>query len=213
MADKQATLAINQLHCALSDAVWVFFSNRYVWIPLYLAVIFMFFKKLGWRRALLSILACVLTVAACDQLGNLVKDSVMRLRPCWDGYMLQHGLHLLEGEGNLFGFYSAHAANAMGFALCSVACFEMNGTKGKGFAAYSILIFAWALMVGLSRVFVGKHFLGDVMAGFLVGAVIGVLFAFAQKLIVIHRVPAPISAKNTYRTSASRSYQRRRRSL
>ena len=179
MADKQATLAINQLHCAFGDAVWVFFSNRYVWIPLYLAVLFMFFRKLGWKRGAMSLLACVLTVAACDQLGNLVKDSVMRLRPCWDGFMLQNGLHLLEGEGNLFGFFSAHAANAMGFALCSASCFRLNGLKGKGIDAYTLGIICWALMVGISRIFVGKHFLGDVITGFLVGAAIGAALAFA----------------------------------
>ena len=174
-ADKCATLAINSLHCPASDAVWMFFSDKLVWAPLYLLVIFFLFRKLGWRKALAVTLSAVLTILLCDQLGNLCKNGTMRLRPCYDAFMVSGGLRLLEGEGNLFGFYSAHAANAMGFALVTALGFRLNG-KGH-YGAYSCLIVLWALLVGASRIFVGKHFLGDVLTGFAVGALIGMLCA------------------------------------
>ena len=174
-ADKCATLAINSLHCPASDAVWMFFSDKLVWAPLYLLVIFFLFRKLGWRKALAVTLSAVLTILLCDQLGNLCKNGTMRLRPCYDAFMVSGGLRLLEGEGNLFGFYSAHAANAMGFALVTALGFRLNG-KGH-YAAYSCLIVLWALLVGASRIFVGKHFLGDVLTGFAVGALVGTLCA------------------------------------
>ncbi|MBR4826563.1 MAG: phosphatase PAP2 family protein, partial [Bacteroidales bacterium] len=110
-------------------------------------------------------------VLACDQLGNLVKDAVARLRPCEDQDMLARGLRMLEGPGGLYGFYSAHAANAMGFAVCSKMGFSND--RSRRYRIYGICITLWALLVGISRVFVGKHFLGDVLAGFAVGLLFG----------------------------------------
>ena len=37
-------------------------------------------------------------------------------------------------------------------------------------------MFFWAAMVGISRIFVGRHYLGDVMVGFIVGAAAGIIF-------------------------------------
>ena len=39
------------------------------------------------------------------------------------------------------------------------------------------------LLIGLSRIFVGKHFLGDVLAGFAVGILLGVLFGRLAELV------------------------------
>ena len=93
------------------------------------------------------------------------------MRPCWDSIAAGRGLHLLEGRGNLHGFYSAHAANAIGFAVCSTIGFN-NARKVNipRHEAYKYSILAWALFVGISRIFVGKHFLGDVLTGFVVGS-------------------------------------------
>ena len=170
-ADRSASLFINSLNSPLTDPVWQFFSNKLVWIPLYLAVLVFFFLKFGWKTALKCLAACVLTIVICDQFSNLIKDACARMRPCHDPWMVTHGLHMLEGKGNLYGFFSAHAANAMGFALCSALCIKQG--SGRKTTAYTVLIVIWALLVGISRVFVGKHFLGDVLVGFGVGALVG----------------------------------------
>ena len=180
-ADRSASLFINSLNSPLSDPVWQFFSDKLVWIPLYLAVLVFFFLKPGWKSALKCLVACVLTILICDQFSNLIKDACARLRPCHDPWMLSHGLHMLEGKGNLYGFFSAHAANAMGFALCSAFCFKKG--SGRKMTAYTVLIVIWALLVGISRIFVGKHFLGDVLVGFAVGALVG--WAVASLAFVI----------------------------
>lgn len=203
-ADKTATLAINSLHCAVTDVVWQCFSAKELWFPLYIAVVVWLFAKLGWKKGIFITIACVLTVVACDQFANFTKAFFERFRPCWDDYMLQNGLHLLEDKGNMYGFYSAHAANAMGFAVCSSMCIryalrlksynvsmvysaaptyleKQNGGTGK---VYATLICIWAVLVGLSRVFVGKHFLGDVIVGFAVGLVAGALLALLARLLM-----------------------------
>ena len=176
-ADKDITLSINLWGSSWSDPLWQAFSSRNLWIPLYLAVIVFFFYKFGWKKALVFILACILTVALCDQLGNLCKEHFQRLRPCWDEWMTSKGLRLAEGKGNLYGFYSAHAANSMGFAVCSASCIRHIIASKSRYYTYPIII--WALLVGTSRIFVGKHFLGDVLVGLCVGALLGGLISWA----------------------------------
>jgi undecaprenyl-diphosphatase len=47
----------------------------------------------------------------------------------------------------------------------------------KWLKAYGWWIFFWAFMVSVSRIFVGKHYLGDVLVGILVGSIAGYCFA------------------------------------
>ena len=181
-ADKAATLAINALHCGVTDFIWKTFSNIPVWIPLYVTVCVILFIRLGWKKALVVTAACALTVVCCDQLSNFSKSFFGRLRPCWDPDMLDRGLRLLERQGSRFGFFSGHAANALGFAVCSSLGFK-NDIRSR-YAGYTWGIFIWAAMVGISRIFVGKHFLGDVFVGFTVGLLIGWLMARLARYVI-----------------------------
>lgn len=169
--DRDLTLAINSLHCAQTDYLWLLFSAKSIWFVMYAIVAFFMFKRLGWRCALLWIVAIVLMIACCDQFSNLIKGLVARLRPCRDPYMLNSGLWVLEGGGR-YGFFSAHAANTMAFAVGSAMALRSDGSRCKG---YLVWIYCWAFLVGVSRIFVGKHFLGDVLVGFAVGAIIAYL--------------------------------------
>lgn len=181
-ADKTATLAINSLNSPVTDFIWQVFSDKEIWYPLYLAVLIFLFVRLGWKKALIVTLSCVLTVVICDQLANFTKEFFGRLRPCWDDWMTANGLHLLEYKGNYHGFYSAHAANAFGFAICSWLGFRNDGRlRWRGYG-WGICI--WGLLVGISRIFVGKHFLGDVIVGFIVGALAGWAMASLARLAI-----------------------------
>ena len=169
--DRELTLAINSLHCTVFDYLWLLFSNREIWFVMYAVVVFFLFRRLGWRRALLWVVAIVLMIVCCDQGSNLVKDLVARWRPCKDPYMLDRGLWVLEGGGK-YGFYSSHAANALAFAIGSAMALRSDGSRCT---AYTVWIYCWAVLVGISRVFVGKHFFGDVLAGFLAATVFALL--------------------------------------
>lgn len=176
--DQRITLVLNSLHFQAGDWFWQFFSMIQVWFPLYAAVVFVMIRRLGWKKGLMMVLAMVLTVVACDQTADLVKNSVCRLRPCYNPDMVLGGLHVLEGRAGYYGFYSGHAANAFGFAAASSICFEAD--KNHRYDVYQWFIFIWAALVGLSRVFAGKHYFGDVLvgaiAGFLIGCAVAVVF-------------------------------------
>jgi len=172
--DKSWTLAFNSMHTPLTDVIWQVFSNQEIWYVLYLAVAVLMFRRLGWKTALVSVLAIALTVLACDQLANFTKTFFERLRPCWNPEMTSRGLRVLEDRGGLYGFYSAHAANAAGFVCCSLKCLKID--TRHNYNTYGRLMTVWFFFVGISRVFVGKHFLGDVIVGFAVGLSVGLLF-------------------------------------
>ena len=186
--DKTWTLAINSLHSPFTDRMWMLFSGRTEWIPLYVLVITLLIWRLGWKKGLVMILTTALCILCVDQFANLIKNSVMRLRPGCDPEMLERGLHvLIPSGGKSYGFFSAHAGNALAFAICTINALKMDkNAKQKPWRglcpAYSIVIVIWAVMVGVSRIFVGKHFLGDVLTGFVVGLL------FAEALCAISRL-------------------------
>ena len=177
--DQSLTLFINSLHHPFTDPAMVFLSDRATWFPFYAVTAFFLVKRLGWRKGLLAIVCAALCLLACDQTSNLLKNSVARLRPCYSDRMLLHGLHVLEHRGSLFGFFSAHAANAFGFAACTTTCFRYDKTHTcKG---YIKLVYIWAAMVSISRMFVGKHYFGDILVGAMIGSLWGWLIALAAK--------------------------------
>ena len=87
----------------------------------------------------------------------LVKLAVRRPRPEGDWGQLYR-------KTDPHSFPSGHAARACMLAVVAL---------GLGPPWLGILLTIWALLVGLSRVILGVHYLSDVLAGALLGVVIG----------------------------------------
>lgn len=196
--DQLLTLEINSWHSFITDPIWAFFSDKFVWAPMYAGIIALLIWKLGWKRGLIVLAGALLTFGFCDQFSNLIKHAVGRIRPLHDEFMIAQGLHVLERGGG-YSFFSAHSANAFGLAfstfvgmkrsLCSSGlhgCMKPGSTvtdtdspsaMPKWLKAYGWWMFFWAFMVAISRIFVGKHYLGDVIVGILVGSIAGYCFA------------------------------------
>ncbi len=180
--DQRVTLEINSWDSSLTDPVWQFFSDIPVWIPMYVLIVGCLIWRLGWKKGLVFTLAALATFGFCDQFSNLIKDLVGRVRPLNDPFMIENGLNVLEKGSRSFSFFSAHAANAFGLAVSTFIGFRQDPRlKYRGYAGW---IFTWATLVGISRIFVGKHYLGDVIAGALIGALAGYCFATLAKFIV-----------------------------
>ena len=177
--DQTITLWLNGLHCPFTDGMWLLFSNRTVWIPLYLLGAGLMIWRCGWKKGLAMVLLTALAILCVDQFANLIKNWVARPRPCNDAFMNAMGHRLLEGRSRSYSFFSAHAANAIAFAICSAHALHPGTKRAKAkngrdtlSTVYAVIISIWAAMVGLSRVFVGKHYLGDVLVGFIAGGII-----------------------------------------
>ncbi|MBQ9311267.1 MAG: phosphatase PAP2 family protein [Bacteroidales bacterium] len=182
-ADKYATLAINDFDGPFTDAVMPLLSNRFVWIPLYLLLAVWLILRLGWRKALVVIIVVALSVGAIDQIANLVKVAVHRLRPCWDSFMTDNGLRLLEKRGSRFGFFSAHAATTAGVAT-AVLYFLKHWSTPSRRRTLAWIFALWVAAISISRIYVGKHFLGDIIAGAFAGIIIARVISWAVRLLI-----------------------------
>ena len=180
-ADKLATLEINSWNSAITDPIWEIFSNIPIWIPMYVIIVALIIQRLGWKHGLIVVAAAALTFGFCDQSSNFIKALTERLRPCHDPYMIHNGLNILESGGK-FSFFSAHAANAFGLATCTTIGFRID--KKLKYRGYITWMYIWATLVAVSRIFVGKHFLGDVIVGICVGTLAGWAFGTLAKFTI-----------------------------
>lgn len=192
--DQQATLWMNSHFSPAGDAFWAFMSGVQVWIPMYVLIVGLLIWRLGWKRGLVAVACVALCFFFDERINNLIKILTMRVRPCDDAGMLAAGLHALETGGS-WSFPSGHANNSFAFALASAMAFEAEilglGKKDtsaslrkkripagvrRWVALYGIFIVSWATLVAISRVMVGKHFLGDVIVGSVIGILMGLAF-------------------------------------
>ena len=180
--DQRITLEINSWNSPITDQIWQFFSSIPVWIPMYVLIVAGLIWRLGWKKGLIMTLAALATFGFCDQFSNFIKDLVCRVRPLNDTFMLENGLNVLENATRSFSFFSAHSANSFGLAASTIIGFRLDKRlKYKGYATWMLL---WATLVALSRIFVGTHYLGDMLAGAMIGAAAGLLFATVARLII-----------------------------
>jgi undecaprenyl-diphosphatase len=114
-----------------------------------------------------------------DQLANLVKLVVERVRPSREpelAGMVHHVKGYLSGG---FSFVSGHASNVFGFALLSSFILKQR--------AYTWSIFVWASVVSYSRIYLGVHYPLDILGGMVLGMgvaliVYAILRGFQTKL-------------------------------
>ena len=180
--DQKATLILNSFHCPAGDYFWLMMSDKLVWIPFYLLLVYIIFRRLGWKRALVLLAAIGIGLLISDRVSTLVKNSVCRLRPCYTTGLLEEGLHTPEGRGGFYGFFSSHASNA--FMLFACILTGLKADKSRKHRDIAITCGIWAALVSISRVMMGRHYLGDVLVGAAFGLLTGVLMGLAARAVM-----------------------------
>ena len=171
---------INGTGRPILDPIMIFLSAKFVWIPLYLYLIFLLYAQYG-KRFWIPLLFILISLILSDQFtSSFMKPYFQRLRPCLD-QSLAIVVEVVKGCGGKYGFASSHAANTMGLAVFYLMLLK----EKKKILAYAI--FTWALMVGYSRAYLGVHYPGDVIVGFLVGGFFGYL-CYQLHILVIKKL-------------------------
>lgn len=164
--DKELLVVLNGFHTPWLDPVMLLMTRTLFWFPLYVFLIFLLFRNFR-NRAWLLLIGVAFTLLLSDQLtSELIKPFFARLRPSHDP-SLAGVLHLVNGyRADEYGFSSGHAANTFGLAVFIWFTF-------RSIYKWMALIFIWAGFMTYTRIYLGVHFPGDILAGIVLGLCCG----------------------------------------
>lgn len=165
--DKELFLFLNGLGSEQFDGFWEIITKQLNWAPFFIAVLYLIQKKLGWKNFGILILFLAVLILFTDQITNLFKYSFERLRPCnnpeFDGIMRK----VITRKS--FSFFSGHAANSMASTVFIYLII-------RKYYKFTYLLFLFPLIFAYSRIYLGLHYPGDILTGYIFGIVFGILF-------------------------------------
>jgi undecaprenyl-diphosphatase len=146
----------------LLDELMVYLTTvKMSWHIILLVALFIIARR--GKSALLLLLCVGLAVGLSDFIASGVfKPLVQRTRPC---FALDH-VRLLISQPRSYSFASSHAANSMAIAVVAWLFFSRGVVVEK---LFTLVMFCYAVMVGISRIYVGVHYPTDVFAGMMIG--------------------------------------------
>ena len=166
--ERNAFLWLNEAHNIFWDSFMLIYSEKTTWIPLVIVALLVFIYKVKWKEAAILIFCMILLGVLCDQLSaGLIKNTFERLRPTHHPDFKNFVTIVNDYRGGRFGFVSAHAANGFGIATFLSLMFK--------YRRFTVIIFTWAILTSYSRIYLGVHFISDIIGGMIVGSIIGFL--------------------------------------
>lgn len=152
------------------DVVMPLWRQNTTWFPLYVLIIVFLFYKFGWR-VWPWIASVALMILVSDKFSSeVVKPTFARIRPCNEPTLQNMVRLLLEHCSHTFSFTSSHAVNHFSLAVF------INITLAPILKKWAWLFYLWAFSIVYGQVYVGVHYPADVIAGSILGILIGWLF-------------------------------------
>ena len=160
--DRNLFLALNGSFGPIADVFMVWVADRFIWIPLYVFLAVILYRKFG-LQSLFMILFAGAMIFMSDQGSVMLKIACMRERPCHDD-TISLMVHTVGNRcGGQYGFVSSHAANTMAlltFMLLMLRNSNIYLTAGLA---------CWVILIGYCRIYLGVHFPADIVGGWMVG--------------------------------------------
>jgi undecaprenyl-diphosphatase len=180
-ADTLLTRSVNELAGQSSSLDWLslYVSDPDVlWVPGILLGIYWLW--LSPREAFIGAAVLAASIGLLDFVGAQIKHLVARPRPC----MTIADLHQLQACGKTFSFPSNHAINTAAAAAFLQVLYPRSGW------------ISWPLvaLIGMARVFIGAHYVTDVLGGWMVGGIggAGIAWLLLQWPHFRQRVVSPV---------------------
>ena len=168
--DLYLVLLINGYHFQFLDVIMWFFSGPFIIVPIALLILWSLYVSYNLKQIGIVLLGFIMAIAFSDLSSvHLFKEVFMRYRPShhFDLVGQLHFHKFDDGQfyhGGLYGFVSSHASNY--FAVFSIAWIVMH----EKWVKYTLLIIT--LIILYSRVYLGVHYVSDVICGAILGYII-----------------------------------------
>ena len=172
--DKHIFIILNNLGSAPFDPFWLIITKQSSWILFFVVLGYLLLQKIGWKKLSIVIIFIALILLCCNTTVELCKTYFHRLRPCND-LSIRHLIRVVH-QSNSFSFFSGHAAN-------STATMVFIYLILRKYYKYTFTIFLYPLVFAYSRIYLGVHFPGDILTGFVAGVLFGVVFYKLYKYI------------------------------
>ncbi|MBR1626528.1 MAG: phosphatase PAP2 family protein [Bacteroidales bacterium] len=187
--DTSLFRAINSCRSLYADWFFSIFSAHItIGIIIMLITLYVMYKH-SFKHWYLYVIVIALCFLLADRISVICfKDVFCRLRPSHAlsdavTVKLKHYSYLVyDNKGGLYGFVSSHAANAFTIITSIILimfrkvkqCNENDSAKEKKhLLIFSSLLILWGLLTGISRIYCGYHYPGDVFCGALLGIILG----------------------------------------
>ena len=193
--DHGLFMALNFDGGPLTDRAMTVVSGTLLWLPLYALILWLVYRRGGWRNLLLFAGCLAAALVLADMFAGIFKHSGVlkhlwadfppRLRPMFTPSL--EGLDITpdslrvmrreavphhwavhvppEAVSGMYGTVSAHAATIV--ALAVLAC---GAIRRRWFTGLMVVC---SVVICYSRIYLGKHFPMDLVWGTLVGAALG----------------------------------------
>lgn len=181
--DTQIYLFFNGLHSPFFDSFMMSFTGKYIWAPMYAAILFILFRLYRPAQAAVYTIGIILAIFFADQVcATLIRPVVARLRPSNLENPLSQLAHVVNNyRGGSYGFPSCHAANSFALAVF-LAC--LNPRR-----RFVIFILGWAALNSYSRLYLGVHYPGDLLVGAVIGSGIGFSMWWLSRYAAVSILP------------------------
>lgn len=158
--DKQIMLIISQNRTSLLDGIALWLTSSLTIIVIFLLMTTLFLWEENKRKWIIPLWA---SVGAAAALTLLLKITVLRIRP-----FEALNLPLVQGAD-----YAFAAWNSSFPSLHTAIVFSLVPILDEEFPKLKPFWVTLALLISLSRVYLGVHYLSDVLSGCLLGLLIG----------------------------------------
>lgn len=164
--ERNLFLALNGVQHPLLDGFFYLISAKWTWVVMSIVFLFFLFYKKPTKEALFIVGAVLLSVLICDQLSSsFFKPFFARFRPSHHPDFIDYVKTVYGYRGGKYGFISGHTTNYISLAVLTSRIFRNK--------FYTWTIWGVVALVIYSRIYIGVHFITDIIPGIAVGLIVG----------------------------------------